>query len=106
VKHFIKFLGVLLLIAVVSCDSSDEALPMDTGQRYFPLRANYFQIYEVTETKYRLGIPDTETFELKSVVADSFLNAEGNFTYVIHRSKRSPGAPDFSDLDTWSARLF
>ena len=105
VKHFIKFFSILVLIAVVSCDSSDENGPVDTGKDHLPLRKGGFQIYDVTETKYTLGVPETFAFELKTVITDSFPNAEGNFTYVIHRSKRSAGETHFADLDTWSARI-
>jgi hypothetical protein len=90
---------------VISCDSSDETNPIDTSKNYLPLQKGRFQIYDVAETKYTLGVPETFAFELKTVITDSFPNAEGNFTYVIHRSKRSPGETNFADLDTWSGRI-
>ena len=105
VRDFIKFFGILVVLVVVSCDSSDETSPIDTGKDHFPLHKGHFQIYDVTETKYTLGVPETFEFELKTVITDSFANAGGNFTYVIHRSKRSSGETDFVDLDTWSARI-
>ncbi len=44
-------------------------------------------------------------YELKTLVVDSFPNQDGNYTYIIHRSKRNEGAAEFSYLDTWSARM-
>ena len=94
----------MLALAVVSCDSSDETRPLETVKDYLPLRKSRFQVYDITETKYILGVPETFVFELKSVITDSFPNAEGNFTYVIHRSRRNAGETNFADFDTWSAR--
>src|SRR5688572_32161227 len=105
VKLFLKYLIVILAIATVSCDNSDDNPPFETGKEYFPLRKGLFQIYDVTEIKYALGIPETLRYELKTVVTDSFPNAEGNFTYVLYRSKRNEGESEFSYLDTWSARI-
>jgi hypothetical protein len=105
VKHFLKYLIAFVAIATVSCDSSDEISSLDTGKDYFPLRTGSFQIYNITEIKYTLGVPETLRYELKTMVTDSFPNAEGNYNYVIHRSKRNEGGTAFSPLDTWSARM-
>jgi hypothetical protein len=105
VKHFLRFLIAFVAIAVISCDSSDENPPFDTGEDYFPLRKGNFQIYDVTSIEYTLGTPETLRYELKTMVTDSFPNADGNYSYVIQRSKRNEGATEFSYLDTWSARM-
>lgn len=104
-KHFLKYLIVFVAITVVSCDSSDDDPLFDTGKDYFPLRKGFFQIYDVTEIEYTLGVPETLRYELKTAVTDSFPNAEGGFTYVIYRSKRSEGETEFTYLNTWSARM-
>jgi hypothetical protein len=104
VKHFLRFLIVLVAIAFVSCDSSDENPSFDAGEEYFPLEKGNFQIYDVVSIEYTLGVPETLRYELKTMVVDSFPNPDGNYTYVIHRSKRNEGATEFSYLDTWSAR--
>jgi hypothetical protein len=105
VKHFLKYLIAILSIAVVSCDSSDENPSFDTGKDYFPIRKGLFQIYEVNETEYTLGVPQSEIYELKVLVADSFKNAEGDYSYVMYRSKRAEGEAEFSYIDTWSVRI-
>ena len=104
-KHFLRFLIAFVAIAVISCDSSDENPSVDTGKDYFPLRKGNFQIYDVTNIEYTLGVPETLRYELKTIVTDSFPNSDGNYTYVIERSKRNEGATEFSYLDTWSARM-
>jgi hypothetical protein len=105
VKHFLKYLIAFVAITVISCDSSDENPPSDSGKDYFPLRQGSFQIYDVTEIKYTLSVPETLMYELKTIVTDSFPNAEGNYTYIIFRSKRNEGETEFSYIDTWSARI-
>ncbi len=104
-KHFLRFLIAFVAIAAISCDSSDESPSVDTGKDYFPLRKGNFQIYDVTNIEYTLGVPETLRYELKTMVTDSFPNSDGNYTYVIQRSKRNEGATEFSYLDTWSARM-
>lgn len=104
-KHFLKFLIALVAISAISCDSSDENPPFDTGKDYFPLKKGNFQIYDVTSIEYTLGVPETLRYELKITITDSFPNPEGNYTYILYRSKRNEGASEFSYLDTWSARM-
>ena len=104
-KHFFKYLIFSIGIGVISCDSSDENKISDSGRAYFPLQKDHFQIYDVTEIRYVLGVPETLRYQLKTVVSDSFPNAEGAYTYVIHRSKRNEGENQFFTLDTWSARI-
>jgi hypothetical protein len=105
VKHFLIFLIGFVAITAISCDSSDENPSFDTGEDYFPLQKGNFQIYDVTSIEYTLGVPETLRYELKIMVTDSFPNPEGNYTYVLYRSKRNEGATEFSYLDTWSARM-
>ena len=103
-KHFLKYLIGFCAIAAVSCESPEENPPFDSGMEYFPLQKGAFQIYDVTSIEYTLGVPETLRYELKTVVADSFLNAEGDYSHVLYRSKRHEGASEFTYLDTWSAR--
>jgi len=103
VKHFVKYLTGMVVMAVVSCDSSDE--PRIVTNDFFPLKTGWYQQYHVEETVYELGVAQTSAYELKTVVVDSFQNEAGRFTYVIHRSTRSEGETGWTYLDTWSASL-
>src|SRR5690606_35612131 len=69
-----------------------------------PLKKGLYHIYQVDEIKYTLGEAETLAYELKTVVADSFLNNQGNYTYVIHRFKKIDGQSSWQSLDTWSVR--
>lgn len=102
-KYFRFVLMGAMLLVVISC-SEDSFTTPDTGQDYLPLRKGLFQIYDVEETVYQLGVPETFNYELKTVVVDSFLNAERGYTYVTHRSKRNIGETSWTYVDTWSTR--
>lgn len=103
-KYFLQFLLGLVAIGVISCDSDDPA-ERDTGKSYFPLRKGWYQTYRVDEIVYTLGEPETLAYDLRVVVADSFLNTTGGYTYVLHRSRRDAGTSAWQNLDTWSVRL-
>jgi hypothetical protein len=103
VKHFVKYLPILLLLAI-ACES-DELKPLDIGQDYFPVRTGFYQIYTVNEILYsEVADPDTLDYQLKVLVVDSFPNSEGAFTYVLHRSKRTVPSGMWQDFETWSVR--
>lgn len=102
-KHFFKYLTFLIAVAIISCDSNEEFVTENKAS-YLHLRKGAYQVYDVTETLYTLGQPETFKYELRMVVADSFLNAEGDYTYTIYRSKKNEGDENFTYLDTWSAR--
>lgn len=101
-KYFAKFLIVLALMW--GC-GEDEKLAPDAGAAYFPLQTSVYQVYAVTETHYQVtSAPMTSEYELMTHVVDSFSSVTGEFTWVIHRSKRATGADSWELLDTWSAR--
>jgi hypothetical protein len=100
-KHFIKYLAFFTLLA--GC-GTEEGLLYDTDAAYFPLKKGYYQIYTVQDIRYS-GIQVQElNYELMTVVTDSFRSADGQDTYVIHRSHRSAEGDPWEILDTWSAR--
>lgn len=93
----------MVALLAISCDSSEPA-PIDIGKDYFPLKKGLYQVYDVSEIKYELGIPETLVYELKTQVIDSFQALDGKYRYVIHRSKRETAQDTWSYIDTWSAQ--
>lgn len=85
----------------MSCDSDEPSRRSDLN--YFPLQVGLYHIYDVSEIKYVLGNPESATYQLRTVVADSFLNADEIYEYVIYRSKRLTDNDDWESLDTWTA---
>jgi hypothetical protein len=102
-RHFIKYLVGVVAVVTISCDSSEPGL-VDIGRDYFPLASGSYQVYDVSEIKYELGIPETLAYELKTQVIDSFLTVDGQYRYVIHRSKRESPQGSWIYMDTWSAQ--
>jgi hypothetical protein len=94
-------------VLLIGCSSSDA--PQISDLSYFPLRGGNFWIYQVNETDImRLmcnGKGETEKkYQLKELITDSIKNAEGSYTYTIHRFTRSDSTQPWLDLDTWTAR--
>lgn len=87
-----------------SCGDEDTVNRSD--QEYFPLQTGFYQVYTVEENVYSEINPDQSfSYELKTEVVDSFPNPNGDFTYVIHRSKRNLETDPWQFLDAWSARM-
>ena len=104
-KNFTKSILIALIIGISSCETSPIEQKVDIGKDYFPMQKGHFRIYNINEIIYTLGDPDTFIYQLKTVVIDSFLNAESTYTYVIHRSVRDEASEPWTYKDTWSSRL-
>lgn len=104
-KHFRSFALLALTLCVLSCDTQEHISRPDTDPEYFPLSRGFYQIYDVEEIKYTLGVPETLKYELKVAVADSFINSTGKYTYVLKRNRRSVGSSAWELLETWSAEV-
>lgn len=97
-----------LFILIDGCSSSDTARISD--RLYFPVRVGNYWIYSVSETNIQHincndANPPAKTYELKVLIYDSVKNAEGGYTYNIHRYTRADPTQAWVDLDSWSARV-
>lgn len=87
--------GLLTIIAAatifaLSCDSENNIIAVaDKPADYYPLSKGQFQVYEVEQVTYTLGIRSEETFMWKTVIADSILRSDGTYEYVQYSYKRA-----------------
>jgi hypothetical protein len=93
-----------MALLLPGCDDESTGSRTDDAE-FLPLKNGWFQIYDVEEIVYQLGVPETLSYQLKSVVVDSFQNVEGSYTYLIHRSTRSNVGDPWTAEETWSARV-
>lgn len=104
-KHFSKYLWILISIAV-ACSDDHEEVTDDGGFAYFPLQVGFYQRYLVSEVRYSpIAEPETLSYELLHQVVDSFRASAGHDVYVIHRSTRPNAKENWQFEETWSARV-
>jgi hypothetical protein len=105
VKHFIRFALFALMLCVLSCDTEEDTSRPDSDSEYLPLSKGFYQIYDVEEIRYTLGVPETLKYELKVAVTDSFVNGTGKYTYVLHRTRKVEMDGSWEPIETWSAEV-
>lgn len=95
------FLGLWWLVSC-SSDSSESKLPSTFD--YYPLAVGNYHIYQVEETTVLpINKFTVENYYIKSMVIESFRNAEGTNSYILHRQRgESPNGP-WAALDSWKA---
>lgn len=72
---------------------------------FFPLQVGDFKIYHVNETQITAYNIETDfEYELKTMVTDSFQNANGGYSYIMNRLKRDNDTQPWQALDTWTIR--
>ncbi|WKN31621.1 hypothetical protein PZB74_21995 [Porifericola rhodea] len=103
----IILLGIFVtFLSLWACES--ETLPPQNSQlglEYFPLEVGRYAVYEVKEINYSVvAEPDTQQYQLKELVADSFPGQGGEIIYRLERFYREDDTQAW-DLDSvWTAR--
>jgi hypothetical protein len=94
----------VFLALFAGCDG-EENLMRDPGTAYFTLKKGLYHVYAVNEIRHSASAaPEVLNYEIMTEVVDSFPSAQGDYTYVIHRSRRASEGEPWEQLDTWSAR--
>jgi hypothetical protein len=99
----VQKIALFLFIGLLACETPDDPKP-NLDKEYFPLQVGNFQIFHVEGVEYVLRQPYPFEYELKSIVSDSF-HVGDIVRYVIHRSKREPGASTWEYFETFSAEV-
>lgn len=86
------FLAGCLLAMLLSTACERVTMPPDqsrTGYDYFPLQTGQYRLYEVYRINYNFtGENDTLVYQLKELIHGSYLNQEGDSTFVLHKLSR------------------
>lgn len=94
-----------ILFLIFSCDTEkSDPDKSGWGMDFFPLEGNSYKIYNVTNINYSIqGDVDTVNYLLKEVVADSFLNLNNEYTYLLNRYKKAEPDSDWMIDSVWTA---
>jgi hypothetical protein len=103
INHRLSIITALVMLTL-GCVPDNE-MATSTGMAYFPLRIGDYRIYQVNETTIApYNIETASAYQIKTVVTDSFKNAENHFTYIVSRFKRANDSDPWESMDTWTAR--
>jgi hypothetical protein len=92
-------------LVISACEESNPIKPVDLDD-YFPLKTGLFFVYDVEETAINQNVETKSTYELRVVITDSLISADGSVLYILTRSSRSSADAEWLPLPTWSARLW
>lgn len=104
-----NFLLILFIGAILfSCkkDNDDYVTP-DIGQEYAGMELGKYVVYDVDSFFYDdfTATIDTSIFKIKEVVAESYIDLEGEEAFKIHRYKKDNDTTAWVLKDVWSAKL-
>lgn len=92
------FSAVFLVLMLTGCKTSTyEPDPDSLGHRYFPLEANSFRVYDVSETRYLNDQPTVTTYQVRERIDSVFTDLANQQAYRIIRSRRETEAQSWVD---------
>ena len=106
IKSPFAFLFLVLCLTAGCTSETFEPEGSITGENYFPLKTGSFIEYDVTEINY-LFVPisiDTNSYQLREVVADSFPGINNETVYRLERLKRPDSTQSWNIDSVWTVR--
>ena len=98
--------SALAAAAFWACNSPVE--PPDAGRLghdFFPLETGRQAMYDVQRIVYKLGSrPDTQRYQLRETVADTFTDLSGQAAFKIHRFVRANARANWRLDSVWTAK--
>lgn len=103
-KFYVFSLGAIFIAVMTfnlaSCKKEDPTLP-DFYYRYFPTELGTWVIYDVDSMHHDLNLSDTFHFQVKEVIAEDFVDDEGNPSQRIQRFYRDTDTDPWMLKDVW-----
>jgi hypothetical protein len=90
-------------ILFAACSSKD-AVQAPAVTDYLPMKMGANFLYAVDSVVTNQNTPVDYSYQLNIQVIDSFVNADGGYTYTLQRSKRGDASAAWSPLSSWSVR--
>lgn len=109
--NFYRVIWLLLALALLSCQESDEVVPPQLGYEFFPLQTGSYIIYQADTIFHDHpvadipGIHDTLSYFIKEVIDEEFNDAEEKPSMRIVRYKRQNPEDDWELKNIWYARI-
>lgn len=102
-KRLIYIAAGIVLLA--SACKKDKAEPRDLGYDYFPVEIGKYIIYDVDSIfiDEPVNINDTFHYQIKEVIADEFIDNEGNLAQRIERFRRPNDSTAWVIKDVWAS---
>lgn len=97
-KYILFLFGAVILLG--SCQDDPDFSAIDLGYDYFPNEVGTFLEYEVDSISYGIET-DTTHFWLREVVAEDFIDDEGNLATRIERYKKFQADDNYTLTDVW-----
>src|SRR5258708_7746076 len=97
--------GLFLTVLIgLSCTAKDPVAIPAVGD-YFPVSRGYWRIYAVDSVVVDQNVEKEYTYELKTIVMDSFPATNGGWVYMIQRARRLTSNDPWTSMESWSARI-
>ncbi len=103
--RFMRFgsITVILLWVLSACDPLEEKPAEFPGPEYFPLTVGQFWEYDIDSIRIIQNTESTFQYQVRLSVVDSFLNGEGNYSYIWKRERRPNASATWTPAGTWTA---
>lgn len=101
-QHYLLYF-VLMALLFSACSSETEFEELDLGYTFFPNESGKYIDYEVDSIHYGITV-DTVNFYLRELVAEDFVDAEGQPATRLERYKKFNLDDDWVLTDVWSQR--
>ncbi len=103
-----SFIVILFLsVFIYSCSKENEPVDTDLGYSYAGLELGKYVVYDVDSIFYDdfTATIDTTIFKIKEVVAESYVDLEGEEAFVIHRYRKDHDTLSWVLQDAWNAKI-
>lgn len=99
-KQLLPYLLIGALLPISACKKEVDYEAIDMGYEYFPNRVGAYIDYEVDSIHYGITV-DTTQFFLREIIAEDFIDQEGNLAVQVERYKKFSMGAEYELTDVW-----